>query len=243
MDNSNTVDIGKILFSRCLEAGHWPDKIQFTKYLYLLDYCHWRFHGRQATAINWKFFHYGPWSQDASIAMNGVQDHFRVGWRDFREDDEREFYGFDRINEKLSIGMEGMIQSILKAFKDRDVSKVIDFCYERTEPMLAAERGDELDFSTVPVNKEMPAFIDKPATMEMPKATEAGASRRAAYQAKAERLKAKARKWREAMESPAYKEAMDVIAKQKTADLPKIEGKSAFMSKEAIEELRGLKDG
>lgn len=89
----------------------------------------------------------------------------------------------------------------------------------------------------------MPAFADKATTVEMPKANEASAKRRADYQSKAERIKEKARQWREAMEAPAYREAMEIIANEAGADLPPIEGKSTFLSEEAIEKLREIPDG
>jgi hypothetical protein len=242
MPNAHTVRLGEILFSRCLEAGHWPDKIQFTKYLYLLDYCHWRYHERQLTDIGWIFYHYGPWSPDAAAVMDSVQDCFRLGWRDLTEGDEeeREFHGFDPIAEKLGAGIEGMIKKIIGVFKDRDVTELIDWCYTQTEPMLAARRGDALDFSTVPVAHEMPVFYPQAIARTMPQLNEASQARVAAYRAKASKLKDKARQWRDAMETTAYSEAMQMLAEQRQSDLPALHGRKVKLDDESVAALNEL---
>lgn len=240
--SDSSTQIAKILFSRCLEEGHWPDKIQFTKYLYLLDYCYWRFHGQQLTDIHWKFYHYGPWSNDASLVMNSVQDHFRLGWRDFTEDDDKEFQGFDRIYEKLHLGVEGLIKSLLKAFKNRDVTDLIDFCYTQTEPMIQAKRGDDLDFSSVPVNQEMPLFKVQAATREMPQINEASQSRIEAYSSKVEQLKMKALKWRKAMRSPSYESAMQMLEQEQTSKLPDLHNRKIKLDDNSVNALQELKD-
>lgn len=242
MPNPQTLQLGTILFSRCLEAGHWPDKIQFTKYLYLLDYCHWRFQRTQLTDIRWIFYHYGPWSPDATAVMDGVQHHFRLGWRDLTQDDEseHEFSGFDAVTQKLTPGVEGMIQKIIGVFKNRDVTELIDWCYTQTEPMLAARRGDSLDFSTIPVAKEMPIFFPHATTRSMPQLTEASQSRIAAYRAKANKLKEKARKWRAAMQTPAYEEAMKLLTEQRQTELPALHGRKAQLNDDSVAALNEL---
>jgi hypothetical protein len=242
MPSSDSILIGKILFSRCLEAGHWPDKIQFTKYLYLIDYCQCRYKAEQATDIDWIFYHYGPWSPDASSVMNNVQDHFRLGWRDFTEDDDREFYGFDPIRQRLSISLEGFILKIIQYFKTRDVTDLIDFCYKQTEPMLNAHRGERLDFSVIPTSKEMPLFKAPSATTEMPQLSSASEQRIAAYKAKAERLKAKAKQWRSTMDTAEYGNAMERLEQERQSDLPNLHGRTVKLNKESVQALNELTD-
>lgn len=245
MLSPDSIQIGKVLFSRCLEADHWPDKIQFTKYLYLLDYCQWRYKGEQATDIDWIFFHYGPWSPDASAVMNAVQDQFRLGWRDFTRDEEdhdREFRGFDPITERLGFSLEGFISKIINTFKDRDVTDLIDFCYRQTEPMRQASRGDKLDFSSVPVCKEMPLFKPNPAATDMPQLSEASQARIQAYQAKTEHLKEKARQWRRNMQEPVFEEAMNLLAHQRRSELPDLHGRTVRLDEDSVAALNEWND-
>lgn len=242
MSNPPTQLVGTVLFSRSLEAGHWPDKIRFTKYLYLLDYCYWRFHGRQLTDIRWKFYHYGPWSPDAAVVMDGVQSQFRVGWRDLTEggDDDREFSGFDQIAEKLAPGIEGAIQKIIGAFKTRDITDLIDWCYMQTEPMLAARRGEWLDFSTIPVVRAMPLFFPTATVHAMPQLSNASRERIDGYRIRTEKLKEKARQWRAAMQTPVYEEAARILKEQRQGELPALEGGKVLLDDKSVSALNEL---
>lgn len=242
MPSQDSILIGKILFSRCLEAGHWPDKIQFTKYLYLIDYCQCRYTAEQATDISWIFYHYGPWSPDASAVMNGVQDHFRLGWRDFTDDDDREFYGFDPVKDRLSTSLEGFIHRIVQHFKARDVTDLIDFCYKQTEPMLKAQRGERLDFSVVPRIKEMPLFKAQVTAVAMPQLSSASEQRIAAYKAKAEKLKAKAKRWRASMDTAEYGQAMECLEQKRQSELPDLHGRSVKLNSDSVQALNELID-
>jgi len=174
--------------------------------------------------------------------MDSVQAHFRLGWRDLtaNNEDEREFHGFDAIAEKLAPGIEGMIQKILGAFKNRDVTDLIDWCYTQTEPMLAARRGEALDFSTVPVANEMPVFYPQVTTRAMPQLGAASQIRIAAYRGKAANLKEKARQWRAAMQTPAYEEAMLLLAQQRRSELPDLHGRKVYLDADSVAALNEL---
>lgn len=174
--------------------------------------------------------------------MDGVQAHFRLGWRDLAEDneDEREFQGFDAIVEKLPPGIEGMIHKIINVFKNRDITDLIDWCYAQTEPMLAARRGEALDFSTVPIVKEMPVFYSQVNTRAMPQLSTVSHTRIAAYREKAANLKGKARQWRAAMATPAYEEAMLLLAQQRQAALPDLHGRKVYLDENSVAALGEL---
>jgi hypothetical protein len=174
--------------------------------------------------------------------MDSVQGHFQLGWRALTagNEDEREFHGYDAITEKLAPGIEGMIQKILGVFKNRDVTDLIDWCYTQTEPMLAAQRGHALDFSTVPVVREMPVFYPQATTRTMPQLNATSQARIAAYRAKSSKLKEKARQWRDAMQSPAYAEAMQLLAEQRQSDLPALHGQKVKLDDASVAALNEL---
>jgi hypothetical protein len=208
---ASTREIAEVLWTRCLEADHKPGRVQFTKYLYLIDYSHWRFHGQQATDAHWVFYHYGPWAAEAHAAMNEIAAAYGFSWGE----EEETVLRFVRVEEpppRQLAGMEGIIQHILRAFKDRDLNQLLNFAYGQTEPMLAAKRGEALDFSLVPVDKTMPIFSPPmPQTAETtlhPKMAE----RVAAFYVKTDRLRAMAEQRSAYRDSEEYRTAMHLLA-------------------------------
>ena len=207
----STREIAEVLWARCLEADHKPGRVQFTKYLYLIDYCHWRIHGRQITDAHWIFHHYGPWATEAHAAMNELAAVYGFSWGE-EEETVLQFVRVDEPPPKQTAAVEGIIQHVLRAFKDRDLNFLLDFAYGQTEPMLTAKRGEALDFSQVPVDKTMPVFAPpKPVIREIPMHP-VMVGRMKAFADQAAELKAK-RQAREAYrQSEEYRTAMRLLA-------------------------------
>ena len=224
-------EIAEVLWARCLEADHKPGRVQFTKYLYLIDYCHWRFHGRQATDAHWVFHHYGPWAAEVHTAMNEIAATYGFSWGE-EEDTVLQFVRVDEPPPKQSTGMEGIIQHVLRAFKDRDLNYLLNVAYGQTEPMLAAKRGEALDFSLVPVDKAMPVFSPpKPQVLET-KLNPKMAVRVAAFRAKAGKLRARAEERNFYRESAEFQTAMQILADETGAGW-KLPGLRAKLSDES----------
>ena len=233
----STREIAEVLWARCLEADHKPGRVQFTKYLYLIDYSHWRFHGQQATDAHWIFYHYGPWAAEAHAAMNEIAAAHGFSWGE----EEETVLRFVRVEEpppRQSAGMEGIIQHILRAFKDRDLNHLLNFAYGQTEPMLAAKRGDSLDFTLVPVDRTMPAFSPPKPQMVETKLHPKMAERVAAFRARAGQLRAKAEQRNSYRESEEYRTAMQLLAGEMGAGwkLPDLRAKISDESATALGE-------
>lgn len=230
-------EIAEVLWTRCLEADHKPGRVQFTKYLYLIDYCHWRFHGRQATDAHWIFHHYGPWATEVQTAMNDLATTHGFSWGE----EEETVLRFVRVEEpppRQSAGLEGIIQHVLRAFKDRDLNHLLNATYGQTEPMLAAKRGEALDFSLVPVDKAMPMFSPpKPQVLET-KLHPKMAERVAAFKARAGKLCAKAAERDSYRESEEYQTAMQLLAEETGAGwkLPVLRAKISDESADTLGE-------
>jgi hypothetical protein len=231
----STREIAEVLWARCLEADHKPGRVQFTKYLYLIDYSYWRFHGRQSTDAHWIFYLYGPWATEAQAAMNDLAAAHGFSWGE-EEETVLRFVWVEEPPPRQSAEMEGTIQHILRAFKDRDLNYLLNFAYGQTEPMLAAKRGDALDFSQVPVDKTMPVF-SPPKT----KAAEAVlhprmAERVAAFRARAEQLRAKTEQRNVYRESEEYRKALLLLAEEMGAgwNLPELRAKMSEESAAAL---------
>lgn len=233
--------LAKILYSRCLENELKPDKLQFTKFLYLIDYCHQVYRGSRVTSIEWIFFHYGPWSFSMPAVMDGVMAEFPFGWRDRTEEFEGRMPSFDPIGDRLGLTLEGIIIRIIKAFKDKDTNAVIEWCYKQTEPMLRASRGDRLDFSLVPCRGELPEFFPTAQTWEMPKIPahilEKSASLRARIAANAA-ARERYLRFKRNLSSDTYAEGIQVMLENNTAIIPKMDGATVTWDKSVVDALR-----
>lgn len=230
-------EIAEVLWARCLEAGHKPGRVQFTKYLYLIDYCHWRFHGRQATDAHWVFYHYGPWAAEVQTAMNDLAVIQGFSWGE----EEETVLQFVRVEEpppKQPAGMEGVIQHVLRAFKDRDLNYLLNFAYGQTEPMLAAKRGEALDFSLVPVDQTMPVFTPPKPQVLHASLHPRMAERVAAFKAKEGKLREKAAERNSYRESDEFQTAMRLLAEETGAGwkLPVLRAKISDESAAALGE-------
>lgn len=230
----STREIAEVLWARCLEADHKPGRVQFTKYLYLIDYCQWRFHGRQASDAQWIFYHYGPWAPEAHAAMNELATAHGFGWGE----EEDTILRFVRVEESrhLDLGLESIMQQIVRAFKNLDLNRVLEFAYNQTEPMLVAKRGDKLDFQTVPVDKSMPLFVPPPAKTQDFKLSLARAAQLTAMRAKRTELQTMGERWGREREAPAFQEAMRLLNNETVAALP-VDSLRLGLSAEAVDSL------
>lgn len=202
--------IAESLLAACLEAGHKPGKVQFTKYLYLLDYCNWRYTNRKATTLPWKFYHFGPWCEEVETCMSSLAAQYAFQWR------ETEFsfvQSVEIVPQALDITARSLISRIVGMFKDRDLNVLLEIAYSQTEPMIEAKRGDVLDFSRVPVDKRLPNFF--PSATQEQVALQVHPERlkkMEAFRARAETLKKKAAERMEIRQSESYQEAVSLLA-------------------------------
>jgi hypothetical protein len=237
LQSPDTVKIAQTLFSRCLESELKPNRLEFTKFLYLIDYCYFRFKGEKATDIDWVFYHYGPWAFEMPSLMEQVMQVFPVGWEDRTEEYGGYMPRFDPIEERLGMSLEGIISRIINAFKSRSTNDTVEWCYKHTEPMQAAKRGDHLQFDTIEVTREIPEFFPKPATWDMPKVPAALMEKRAAFKAKRLSRQKKYQDYKANLESPVYKEAMSQLEAMNTAKIPDLSKARVTWDEETVNAL------
>ncbi len=207
--------IAERLLAECLDAGHKPGKVQFTKYLYQLDYCHWRFTGKKATDMPWKFYHYGPWCDEAEACMAGLARQYGFGWR---EEESALIHSVAVAKPEVGVLIAGLISRIVDLFKDKDLNTLLNTTYFDTEPMLRANRGDLLDFSAVPVTKSFPQYYPSPTNVRPFQIPAARLKKMEEFRAKWPRLKAKAMERMALRNTPEYLEAMDLLSKELGTD-------------------------
>jgi hypothetical protein len=222
------LQIAQGLLAICLEADHKPGKVQFTKYLYLLDYCNWRFRGCKVTSLPWKFYHYGPWCEEVEACMTRLAADHAFQWRET----EASFIRSVEIPaHRFDLTTNSFMSQIVGWFKDRDLKVLLEITYSQTEPMVLAKRGDRLDFSTVPVDKRMPQFFPKEHQPETSyRLHPERLKKMEAFRAQTEKLKQKARERMAFRESESYRQAAQMLKEEFTASnrLPEMNGSMTF---------------
>lgn len=241
MPSPDTVNLAQTLYSRCLENDLKPDKLQFTKLLYLIDYCRYSLKGEKVTDIQWIFYHYGPWAYEMPNIMDGVMERYPFGWEDRSEEYGGHMPRFDPA-EKLERSIEVLISKVVNAFRLKDTNTIIEWCYKQTEPMRAATRGDVLDFSTIEVTREMPDFFPGPKTWEMPKVPDSIEAKKKEFRERMRKKKAQYQRWKENLSAPEYLEAMQIVAQENKADIPDLSKAKVSLDKDVVDELAKLKD-
>lgn len=222
------LQIAQSLLAACLGAGHKPGKVQFTKYLYLLDYCYWRFTGRKATSLPWRFYHYGPWCEQAEDCMSQLASQYAFHWR---EEESSFIRSVEVPTHPLDLTTRSLMAQIIGWFKDRDLNVLLEITYSQTEPMVHARRGDLLDFSGVPVDKQMPVFFPAiPQRANDFRLHPERLKKMEAFRARAEKLKEKAKPRTAFRESESYRQAACLLKEEFTASdrLPEMSGSMTF---------------
>lgn len=227
-------EIAEALLAACLSADHKPGKVQFTKYLYLLDYYHWHLTGRKATTFLWRFYHYGPWCEEVETCMAGLADHYHFGWQ---EQEAVIVRSLQVVSPRLDLTTKSLIGRVLSLFKDRDLNVLLEVAYSQTEPMAQAQRGDILDFSTVPVDRDLPSFFPAPGAIAKDfKIHFKRIEQMEAFRSKADTLREKARQRMAFRESDSYQKALSLMTEEFAAygSLPSMGGCLSFEAADGL---------
>jgi hypothetical protein len=233
-DMPSDLQIAQSLLAACLEADHKPGKVQFTKYLYLLDYCHWRFTGRKATALPWRFYHYGPWCEEAEDCMARLASDCAFQWR---ETESSFIRSVEVPRHTLDLTTNSLITQVIGWFKDRELNVLLEVAYSQTEPMARAKRGDVLDFTCVPVDRRMPMFFPEAASRTAAHQLHPERLKKMeAFRSRMEKLKERARQRMAFRESESYQQAVGMLKEEFTAPdrLPEMRGAMTFEAADGL---------
>lgn len=150
------IDASEIVVRICRYAAsnHIPlGSVRLQKLVYLLECESYRWDRKRLTDLDWKFFHYGPWSSslaDISKTKFHVEPELLS--------DGRQFHGityseseFNRLPDRFSDpSLQGVFLTIMEAWAIVPLEELLDHVYFHTPPMENASRGNILDFTTIP---------------------------------------------------------------------------------------------
>ncbi len=142
-------------------------KTKLVKLLYLIDVEFFRTFSRQLSDLEWTFYSYGPYAfsleqifseLDLDILQEDVFTASGAKAKIFRLEkhvmsDLENSTGADKT----------IIDRVIKTWAYSDLNPLLSYVYFHTEPMVAAERGESLDFSKI---KKLPS--GKPEAIRLP---------------------------------------------------------------------------
>jgi hypothetical protein len=137
------------------ERGEVLSPIRLVKFLYLADLYHARRNdGATLTGWPWRFVHYGPFCKESLDAIRGAVDEGLIEAIPYvsQFDDEEHFlyrYSADKQPGNASglpFYVTGPLQGAVRKWAG-DTFTLLDHVYFETEPMMAVQPGDLLDFS------------------------------------------------------------------------------------------------
>ena len=124
-------------------------KTQVIKFLYLADLFYARKQKKSLTGWPWRYWHYGPYCQEAAKSIDIARQY---GFVVVEEGLERELFiksckfGSEQFEPNIPLEILHSLKYHLKKFGG-DLTVLLNYIYSETEPMLAANYGDYLDFS------------------------------------------------------------------------------------------------
>jgi hypothetical protein len=129
--------------------------IRLVKFLYLADLYHARRNeGKTLTGWRWKFVHYGPFTNEALLAIESAVQEGMIAAIPYESsfDEEQHFLYKSESETEPSIAARlpfyviGPLQGAVKKWA-ADTFGLLDHVYFETEPMKNVKPGDLLDFS------------------------------------------------------------------------------------------------
>lgn len=162
------------------EAGGQPGITRLVKLLYLIDVEFYRRRQRTVTGLEWVFYKYGPYAFEIESVLDSLgmdlteQDHSISGGRTFRSfTSTGSDIGIDAIGGRP---VQIVADSSVEIWGLENLNKLLSFVYFQTEPMIDAQVGMPLDFSTITargrerrLNEDMLKLSDAEAEQIIPK--------------------------------------------------------------------------
>ncbi|OIN95910.1 hypothetical protein AUJ66_07970 [Candidatus Desantisbacteria bacterium CG1_02_38_46] len=163
-ENKNKlIDLIKTISNRVSEKKGYLNKTKLIKYLYLIDVEYFRRYKETFTGFNWIFYHFGPWAHEYEIVYKDISQSFDFSIKhcvgldfdtEFVESKVKKDIGevFKDATDRLTI------QRLVDRWADEKIGPMLDYIYFYTEPMVKANRGEDLDFSKIHSLENIPEF-------------------------------------------------------------------------------------
>ena len=149
------------------QQGGVIGRTALTKLVYLIDLEHYKRHGKQATDLQWRFHHYGPYapelqSQIQSLGLHADEAQFTAksanrqisGYRYQNTADWRETQR--AFNTAYDASVKRCVDQVVEQWALEPLPTILDYVYFETAPMQDVKRGQLLDFSKIQIQLTVP---------------------------------------------------------------------------------------
>ncbi|WP_035218414.1 hypothetical protein [Desulfatibacillum aliphaticivorans] len=155
----------------------WDDRelgpIHLIKYLYLSDLAYAeRNNGETFTGLPWRFYHFGPWAEEAhgriEPALMAIGSEKRT-FSTLKYDEVRRYspkkssHLLHQLEQQVPLSIDGPLRKAVHKFGS-DTESLLDHTY-RTLPMLTAAPNELLDFSRAALKQVVREEEEKPKTL------------------------------------------------------------------------------
>jgi len=131
-----------------------PNRTELIKLLYLTDLEYFKNYGEKYSELNYIYYNYGPWTKQYHQILDYMINQEIIENRKSPAEDTW-LYSINKNKPRHDIELENDVNTILEnnffIFKDSDLTQILRVVYT-TEPMASTNRGDEIDFTKVPLH-------------------------------------------------------------------------------------------
>lgn len=136
------------------DMGAGFGKTKLVKLLYLIDVENYRRRRKTLSGLEWRFYHYGPYAFEIDEALDALALEVPQETVAMKSGRNAIVFRPDRnLNPSLADHIQlrelRLVNRIIQEWGETDLNSLLNHVYFYTEPMIDAERGDFLDFSTV----------------------------------------------------------------------------------------------
>lgn len=135
------------------DSGGSLPKTKLVKLLYLIDVESMRQQQRPMTGLEWRYWHYGPYSQEIEKLLGEIVGK-SISELEFITKDGRRIFTYqpidiDEIESEYRLEERLIIYNTLKKWANEELRNVLNYVYFETEPMAKAKWGEILDLTVV----------------------------------------------------------------------------------------------
>ena len=141
--------------------------IRIIKILYLTDIEYYKKHKRTLSTINWVRYKYGPYFFELPRILQSSSLGIQVDEILTEQGFTRAFKPTKKVKDSPSFDFsaEQIISTLITKWGNEDLGRFLDFVY-RTPPMVTAEFGKPLDFSTLEMKNMTTQKIERHIQLE-----------------------------------------------------------------------------
>ncbi len=149
MSTLSLKDLSAAVLLECTAKNLAVAKTRLVKLLYLVELEYFRENKKRLTETQWRFWHYGPYSQEIEVVLKDPLFEVVKGTMTNDFDYQGVRLRSTELQLKLDWSIARPIKILVSKWGKAPLEELLDFVYFDTEPMSTAKRGEVLSFEGV----------------------------------------------------------------------------------------------